>query len=118
MNQYRHLQGVVNAIMKLNKHYLALFSFLAVKDSDIWEKSPSPVQSLRIKKAVLWMHANNHLYSNFFYQYETLMQSLRSALSTPTFWRTEAYRSKSFWKRRLLPWLSPWMQNTLMIFLG
>ena len=60
MTQYRHLQGEVNAITKLDKHYHGLFGFLAVKDSDIWEKSPS---SLHIKRAVQWMYANNHLYS-------------------------------------------------------
>ena len=73
MTQYRHLQGEVNAITKLDKHYHGLFGFLALKDSDIWEKSPSPASSLRIKRAVRWMHANNHLYSKFFSQYETLM---------------------------------------------
>ena len=73
VTQYRHLQGEVNAIIKLDKHYHDLFGFLAVKDSDIWEKSLSPTSSLRIKRAVQWMHANNHLYSNFFSQYETLM---------------------------------------------
>ena len=54
MTQYRHLQGEVNAITKLDKHYNGLFGFLAIKDSDIWEKSPSPASSLRIKKAVRW----------------------------------------------------------------
>ena len=73
MTQYHHLQGEVNAITKLDKHYHGLFGFLAVKDSDIWAMSPSPASSLRIKRAVQWMHANNHLYSNFFSQYETLM---------------------------------------------
>ena len=56
MTQYHHLQGEVNAITKLDKHYHGLFGFLAVKDSDIWEKSPSPASSLRIKRAVRWMH--------------------------------------------------------------
>ena len=40
MTQYCHLQGEVNAIAKLDKHYHGLFGFLAVKDGDIWEKSP------------------------------------------------------------------------------
>ena len=68
-----HLQGEVNAITKLDKHYHGLFGFLAVKDSDIWEKSPSPASSLHIKRAVRWMHTNNHLYSKIFIQYDTLM---------------------------------------------
>ena len=83
MTQYRHLQGEVNAITKLDKHYHGLFGFLAIKDSDIWEKSPSPVSSLRIKRAVWWMHANNHLYSKFFSQYETLMRYCKPSFINP-----------------------------------
>ena len=66
MTHYRHLQGEVNAITKLDKHYHGLFGFLAVEDSDIWAMSPSPASSLRIKRAVQWIHANNHLYFSFF----------------------------------------------------
>ena len=58
MYQYRHMQGEVNAITKLDRHY---HGFLAVKDDDIWQLSPSPVSSLRIKNAIRWMHKNNHL---------------------------------------------------------
>ena len=35
MTQYRHFQGEVNAITRLDKHYHGLFGFIAVKDSDI-----------------------------------------------------------------------------------
>ena len=83
MTQYRHLQGEINAITKLDKHYHGLFGFLAVKDSDIWEKSPSPASSLRIKRAVRWMHANNHLYSKIFSQYETLMRYCKPSFINP-----------------------------------
>ena len=83
MTQYRHLQGEVNAITKLDKHYHGLLGFLAVKDSHIWEKSPSPASSLRIKRAVQWMHANNHLYSKFFSQYETLMRYCKPSFINP-----------------------------------
>ena len=83
MTQYRHLQGEVNAITKLDKHYHGLFGFFAIEDDDIWEKSPSPASSLCIKKAVRWMHANNHLYSNFFSQYETLMRYCKPRFINP-----------------------------------
>ena len=83
MTRYQHLQGEVNAITKLDKHYHGLFGFLAVKDSDIWEKSPSPASSLRIKRAVQWMHVNNHLYSNFFSHYETLMRYCKPSFINP-----------------------------------
>ena len=62
MTQYRHLQGEVNAITKLDKHFHGLFG---VKDRDIWAVSPSPASSLHIKRAVQWMHANNHLFQIF-----------------------------------------------------
>ena len=83
MTQYRHFQGEINAITRLDKHYHGLFGFLAVKDSDIWERSPSPASSLRIKRAVRWMHANNHLYSKFFSQYETLMRYCKPSFINP-----------------------------------
>lgn len=80
MTQYCHFQGEVNAITKLDKHYHGLFGFLAVKDSDIWTMSPSPASSLRIERAVRWMHANNHLYST---QYETLMRYCKPTFINP-----------------------------------
>ena len=83
MSQYRHLQGEVNAITKLDKHFHGLFGFLAIKDSDIWEKSPSPLSSFRIKKAIKWMHINNHLYSKFFSQYETLFRYCKPSFINP-----------------------------------
>ena len=84
MCQYRHVQGEVNAITKLDRHYHGLFGFLAVKDSDIWQRSPSPVSSLRIKKAIRWLHVNNHLYSKFFSQYETLFRYCKPSFINPS----------------------------------
>ena len=83
MTQYGHLQGEVNAITKLEKHYRGLLGFLAIKDSDIWAMSPSPASSLHIKRAVQWMHPNNHLYSSFFSQYETLMRYCKPSFINP-----------------------------------
>ena len=84
MTQYRHLQGEVNAITKLDRHYHGLFGFLAIKDGDIWEKSPSPVQSICIKRAIRWMHANNHL-PNFSLSMRHCFDTVSPALSTPSF---------------------------------
>ena len=33
MSQYQHLQGEVNALKKLDRHYYGLFGFMAIKDS-------------------------------------------------------------------------------------
>ena len=83
MSQYRHIQGEVNAITRLDRHYYGLFGFLAIKDSDIWQHSPSPESSLRIKKAIRWFHGNNHLYSKFFSQYETLFRYCKPGFINP-----------------------------------
>ena len=64
MSQYLHLQGEINAITKLDRHYYGLFGFLAVKDKDIFALSPDPHSSLRIKNALKWLRGNNHLYSS------------------------------------------------------
>ena len=82
--QYRHMQGEVNAITKLDRHYHGLFGFLAIKDDDIWQVSPSPASSLRIKNAIRSLHQHNHLYSKFFSQYETLIRYCKPAFINPT----------------------------------
>ena len=54
-----------------------------LKDGDIWEKSPSPVQSIQIKRAIRWMHANNHLCSMFFSQYKTFFRYCKPSFINP-----------------------------------
>ena len=81
--QYRHMQGEVNAITKLDRHYHGLFGFLAIKDDDIWQVSPSPASSLRIKNAIRWLHQHNHLYSKFLSQYETLIRYCKPTFINP-----------------------------------
>ena len=83
MSQYQHLQGEVNAIKKLDRHYYGLFGFMAVKDSDIFTNSPDPHSSLRIKNAIRWFRANNHLYSSFFAHYETLFRYVKPGFINP-----------------------------------
>ena len=69
--------STLNAIKKLDRHYYGLFGFMAVKDSDIFTNSPDPHSSLRIKNAIRWFRANNHLYSSFFAHYETLFRYVK-----------------------------------------
>ena len=83
MSQYNHLQGEINAITKLDRHYHGLFGFMAVKDSDIFTHSPDPYSSLRIKKALRWFRANNHLYSSFFAHYDTLLRYVKPSFINP-----------------------------------
>lgn len=84
MSQYDHVQGEINALAKLDRHYYGLFGFFALKDNDIWTHSPNPQSALRIRNAIKWFHANNHLYSNFFAQYETLLKYLKPSFINPT----------------------------------
>ena len=43
----------------------------------------SPESSLRIKRAIRWMHAYNHLYSKFFSEYETLFRYCKPSFINP-----------------------------------
>ena len=83
MSQYQHLQGEINAIKKLDRHYYGLFGFMAIKDADIFTHSPDPCSSLRIKRALRWLRANNHLYSSFFSHYDTLLRFVKPSLLNP-----------------------------------
>ena len=74
MTQYHHLQGEVNAIIKLDRHYGDI----------IWEKSPSPVQSIRIKKAIRLMHTITFIPS-FSLSMKHCFDTVSQALSTPSF---------------------------------
>ena len=56
---------------------------MAVKDSDIFTNSPDPHSSLRIKNAIRWFRANNHLYSSFFAHYETLFRYVKPGFINP-----------------------------------
>ena len=89
MSQYRHVQGEINAIAKLDRHYYGLFGFFALKNSDIWTHSPNPQSTLRIRNAIRWMHANNHLYSTFFAHYETLLRYCKPSFINPTLLETQ-----------------------------
>ena len=50
MSQYSHVQGEVNSITKLDRHFYGLFGFMTIKDSDIWIHSPNPETTFHIKR--------------------------------------------------------------------
>ena len=66
MSRFSHIQGKVNSLSKLDRHYYGMFGFLANKDEGIWIESPNPESSLRIKEALRWFRNNNKLYFDFF----------------------------------------------------
>ena len=78
-----HVQGEVNSLGKLDRHYYGMFVFLASKDEGIWIESPNPESSLRIKDALRWFRKNNKLYSDFFCEYETLFRFSKPAFINP-----------------------------------
>ena len=83
-SQCSHIQGEVNSITKLDRHFYGLFGFMAIKDSDIWLHSPNPETTFHIKRAIRWLHANNHLYSSFFSRFETLLRYVKPEFINPT----------------------------------
>ena len=83
MSRFSHVQGEVNSLGKLDRHYYGMFGFLASKDEGIWIESPNPESSLRIKGALKWFRTNNKLYSDFFCEYETLFRFAKPAFINP-----------------------------------
>lgn len=81
--QWKHVQGEVNSIHKLDRHYYGLFGFLACKETSFAEHSTNPESSLRIHSALGWLRTNNHLYSSFFSQYETLFWYVKPKFVNP-----------------------------------
>ena len=70
-------------ITKLDRHFYGLFWFMAIKDSDVWLHSPNPETTFCIKRAIRWLHANNHLYSSFFSSFETLLRYVKPEFINP-----------------------------------
>ncbi len=82
-SQWKHVQGEVNAIHKLDRHYYGLFGFLACKEESIASSSSHPRSSLSIHRALRWFKSNNHLYSSFFANYETLFRYAKPSFVNP-----------------------------------
>ena len=83
VSQYKHIQGEVKSVKKLDRHYYGLFWFLACKSQSIYEHSPNPESSLRIHRAINWLHSNNPLYGKFFAEYETLLSYVKPGFINP-----------------------------------
>ena len=45
VSQWHHIQGEINAIHKLDRHYYGMFGFLASKNNSINAYSPNPESS-------------------------------------------------------------------------
>ena len=81
--QWKHVQGEVNAIHKLDRHYYGLFGFLACREEGIVASSDNPQASLRIHRALKWLKSQNRLYDSFFANYETLFRYAKPGFINP-----------------------------------
>ena len=82
-HQWRHIQGEVNALHKLDRHYYGLFGFLLINEdlSDKFVKYPEAYE--RIRLALHWLKKNNHLYQDFLARFETLYRYVRQEIVNP-----------------------------------
>ncbi len=82
-SQWKHVQGEVSAIHKLDRHYYGLFGFLACKEESIASSISTPRSSLSIHRALKWFKQHNHLYESFFANYETLFRYAKPSFINP-----------------------------------
>ena len=78
-HQWRHVQGEVNALHKLDKHYYGLFGFMMmnVKISDHMTKYPESCERVRV--ALSWLKKYNHLHKNNVQIYQRSFSKSRNA---------------------------------------
>ena len=82
--QSRHVLGQVFMGHKLDRQYYGMFGFLAASEEDVKAHSKKPDSDIRILQALKWLKQNNHLYSDFYSNFETLYRyQPQSALVNP-----------------------------------
>ena len=84
MCQYRDIQGEVNAITKLDRHYYRLFGFFAMNHDQIWHNTPNPESCSLIFNTIHLLQRNNYLYSSFFAHFETLFRFIKPGFVNPS----------------------------------
>ena len=82
-HQWRHIQGEVNSLHKLDRHYYGLFGFLMINE-DLSDKLVRNSEAYeRIRLALHWLKKNNHLYQDFLARFETLYRYVRQEIINP-----------------------------------
>ena len=66
-----------------------VFGFLACKEQDLRQHSKQPEASLRIHNGLRWLRSHNHLYTDFFSNYETLFRYARPQFINPALLEAE-----------------------------
>ena len=64
-HKWRHMQGEINSLHKLDKHYYGMFGFMMMNEQVNEQLTQHPEASERVRKALSWLKGNNHLYKNF-----------------------------------------------------
>ena len=82
-HQWRHIQGEVNALHNLDKHYYGMFGFLLMNEKISTNLSKNSSAYERIRIALQWLKKNNHLYNQFLVRFETMYRFLRPDLVHP-----------------------------------
>ena len=82
-HQWKHIQGEVNSLHKMDKHYYGMFGFLMLNDKVKEHLTKYPQAAERIRQALQWLKRNNHLYQTFLARFETIYRYFRPDIANP-----------------------------------
>ena len=82
-HQWCHMQGEINSLHKLDKHYYGLFGFMLLNEKISDELTKYPEACEQVRKALSWLKKNNHLYKKFLARYETMYRFIRYNVANP-----------------------------------
>ena len=79
-HQWRHIQGEVNVLHKLDRHYYGMFGFLLINEKINSNLTKYPDACERIRRALQWLKKYNPLYQHFLAHFETMYRYVRPDL--------------------------------------
>lgn len=82
-HQWKHVQGEVNSLHKMDKHYYGMFGFLMLNDKVKEHLTKYPQAAERIRQALQWLKKNNDLYKQFLTRFETIYRYFRPDIVNP-----------------------------------
>ena len=82
-HQWKHVQGEVNSLHKLDKHYYGMFGFLMLNDKVKEHLTKYPEAAERIRQALQWLKKNNDLFKTFLSRFETICRYFRPDIINP-----------------------------------
>lgn len=81
---FHHMQGEINALHKLDKHYYGLFGFYAINEKALKTLQCNQDSAFPIHRALCWFGNNNHLYNSFLSNYEILFRFKKPGFINPS----------------------------------